>query len=86
MLNSNGALWARLRFYLSVGALIGAVVAGSFTIFETQADHDADVNRILKNQERIMNRLDQLYFKNNTGLVNPLYHLPEPKPGLLLAS
>jgi len=86
MANGNGALWARLRFYLSLGALIGAVVAGSFTLFETQSNHNTDINRILRNQERIIKRLDALYFKNNTGLTHLPFVFPDPEPALLLDS
>ena len=80
----NGVLWARLRFYVTMGSLIGVVVAGSFTIFETQSDHDTDINRLLRNQERIIKRLDQLYFKNNTGLTTLPLRLPAPEPERLL--
>lgn len=82
--NGNG-IWARLRFYLSIGALIGVTTAGAFTIFETQAHHNTDVERILKNQESIIRRLDQLYFKESPSLTRPLYHYT-PQPEMLIAS
>jgi len=84
MVNGNGALWARLRFYLALGVVIGLTTAGAFTIFETQAAHNQDVQTILDNQRYIIQRLDALYFKRNTGLARPLMPLPErPEPKII---
>ena len=84
MTPSNGWV-ARLKFYTSIGVLIGVVVASTFTIFETQAHHNRDVKMILENQERIIRRLDTLFFKESSDLAHPL-HYSEPQLELLLDS
>jgi len=67
-----------------MGLAIGLVTAGTFTIFETQAAHNQDIDAILDNQRYIIQRLDALYFKSNTGLTRPLLELPEiPEPKIV---